>query len=86
MITQVILDKRVGPVCLEATVKDIFTQEKAFNRIHSKTSHKTSTTRFNFKPWMHAAVEIHNLEISQYSITLLHTAGISNYIEYKIAS
>ena len=40
VIRKVILDKRLGPACLEATIKNISTQgNEAFNRILSKSSY-----------------------------------------------
>ena len=62
VIRKIILNKRLGPACLEATVKDMSTLgNEAFNRILSKTSPKTTTSPLNFTPRMHAAVLLHNL-------------------------
>ena len=76
MLKKIILDKRLGQACLEASIIDLSTQDnEAFNRILSKNIPKTSTHPVNFKARTHATVLLHNLGLSACSIKLLAAAG-----------
>lgn len=87
VIKKVILNKRLGPACLQSTIRDISTQSnEAFNRTLSKVNPKTVTNAVNFTPRMHAAVLLHNLGSAQCSITLLNAAGhkVSKEVKHNI--
>ena len=88
VIKKVILNKRLGPACLEATIRDISTQgNEAFNRLLSKTSPKTISNAVNFRPRMHAAVLLHNLGSYGCSLAFLKAAEhkVSSEIKHSIA-
>ena len=62
VLKKIVLDKRLGNSCLEASVTEASTQaNEAFNRLLVKTAPKTSTFAVNFRPRILAAVLIHNV-------------------------
>ena len=88
LLKKIILEKRLGNACLEATVTDASTQgNEAFNRTLSKTAPKTTTHSLNFSARMHAAVLIHNLGTAACSLQLLNAAGhrVTSQIKRHIA-
>ena len=88
LLKKIILEKRLGNACLEATVTDASTQgNEAFNRTLSKTAPKTTTHSLNFSARMHAAVLIHNLGTAACSLQLLNAAGhrVTSQIKRLIA-